>query len=127
MTDAPLVLIAEDNEKNRKLVRDLLSFRDIPWMEAADGPSAVAMAVEHGPGIVLMDIDLPGYDGVVALGHLREDPRTRDIPVIALTAYAMKGDEERLLAAGFDAYIAKPIDVRSFVDSVLAVAAGKAR
>ena len=118
----PVVLITEDNDVNRKLVRDLLSFRAVPHLEAVCGAEAFDLAVAEQPDVVLMDIDLPDMPGTAVLARLRADPRTAAIPVIAVTAFAMKGDAEELLAAGFDAYISKPIDVRSFVDEVVAVA-----
>lgn len=118
----PVVLITEDNEKNRKLVRELLGSRGIPYLEAATGAAALTVAAEARPDVVLMDIHLPDMEGTEALAQLRDDARTTHIPVIAVTALAMKGDAERFLAAGFDAYIAKPIDVRTFVDAVVAMA-----
>ena len=120
----PLVLITEDNDKNRKLVRELLRFRGIPYLEATTAAEALDVAARERPDIVLMDIHLPDMDGVQALERLRADSRTAAIPVVAVTAYAMKGDADRLAAAGFDAYIAKPIDVQTFVDTVEAVLAG---
>lgn len=109
-----LVLIVEDNEKNLKLTRDLLQVKGYRTIEAADAGTGIALAREHVPRVVLMDIQLPDMDGVAALAELRADPRTASIPVIAVTAFAMAGDRERFLAAGFDDYVTKPIDIRAF-------------
>ena len=107
-----LILIVEDNERNRRLVRDVLQFRGYQTIEAETGEDAVRMARERQPALVLMDIQLPGIDGVEALARLREDASTATIPVVALTAFAMKEDRERLLQAGFRAYLEKPLNVR---------------
>ena len=109
-----LVLIVEDNEKNLKLTRDLLQVKGFRTIEATDAAAGIALAVEHQPRVVLMDIQLPDMDGLEALAALRADGRTADIPVIAVTAFAMTGDRERFLEAGFDDYVTKPIDVRAF-------------
>ena len=109
-----LILVVEDNEKNLKLVRDLLQFNGFLTLEASTARRGLELAVEHGPHLILMDIQLPDMDGVAALGQLRADPLTAAIPVVALTAFAMKEDRERFLGAGFDGYLAKPIDVRAF-------------
>jgi two-component system cell cycle response regulator DivK len=113
-----LILIVEDNEKNLKLVRDILQFKGYRTLEAVTGEEGIALAVAHMPNLVLMDIQLPDMDGVTALGKLRGDGGTAAIPVIALTAFAMKDDRDRLMAAGFDGYLSKPIDIRSFPDEV---------
>jgi two-component system cell cycle response regulator DivK len=113
-----VVLIAEDNDKNMKLFRDVLEAKGYRPLEAETGERAVELASEYVPDLVLMDIQLPGIDGVGALGRLRADERTASIPVLALTAQAMRGDRERFLAAGFDGYISKPIDVVDFVATV---------
>lgn len=118
------VLVVEDNERGRKLVSTLLELRGYPVLQARSAQEGVDQAVEHQPGLILMDIQLPDMPGTEALALLRQNPRTRNIPVVALTALAMKGDRERLLADGFDGYLAKPIDVRTFVDSLEAVMAG---
>lgn len=107
------VLIVEDNPRNLKLVRDVLGHAGYETLEAADGEAGVALAVERRPDLVLMDINLPGMTGVEALARLRADPATASIPVAALTAYAMKDDRARILAAGFDGYLDKPVDVRA--------------
>jgi two-component system cell cycle response regulator DivK len=113
-----LVLIIEDNEKNLKLTRDLLQVKGFRTIEASDAITGIALAVEHLPSVVLMDIQLPDLDGEAALQRLRADTRTASIPVIALTAFAMTGDRERFLGAGFDDYVTKPIDVKTFPDFV---------
>ena len=106
------VLIVEDNARNRKLVRDVLGHAGYETLEACDGEAGVALARERRPDLILMDINLPGIDGVEALARLRADAATAAIPVVALTAYAMKDDRERFLAAGFDGYLEKPVSVR---------------
>ena len=113
-----LILIVEDNAKNMKLARDVLQYRGFRTLEAVTAADGVALAVEHSPDLVLMDIQLPDADGVSALQQLRSDPSTRTIPVVAFTASVMEADRERLSAAGFDGYLAKPIDVKAFPDQV---------
>jgi two-component system cell cycle response regulator DivK len=112
------VLVVEDNEKNMKLVRDVLTASGYSTLEATTGGRAMELAREHAPNLVLMDIRLPDIDGVEALGRFRADARTASIPVLALTAQAMEGDRERFLAAGFDGYISKPVNI---VDLLAAV------
>ena len=109
-----LILIVEDNDKNRKLARDVLRFSGYRTVEATDGETGVRLAAEHSPAIILMDIQLPGIDGITALERIRADARTAGIPAVALTASVMTGDRERFVKAGFDGFIAKPIDVSSF-------------
>jgi two-component system cell cycle response regulator DivK len=113
-----VVLIVEDNDKNMKLFRDVLQATGYTTLEARSGEQAVELATEHVPNLVLMDIQLPGMDGVAALGRIREDPRTAAVPVVALTAQAMRGDRERFMKAGFDGYISKPVNVAEFVGTV---------
>jgi two-component system cell cycle response regulator DivK len=115
-----LILIVEDNEKNLKLARDVLRFHGYRTVEATDGESAVAMSVEHLPALILMDIQLPGIDGIVAMKRIRSDERTKHIPTVALTASVMTGDRERFDDAGFDGFIAKPIEVKNFPGQVRA-------
>jgi two-component system cell cycle response regulator DivK len=115
-----LILIVEDNEKNLKLARDVLRFHGFRTVEAIDGESAVTMSLEHLPALILMDIQLPGIDGIVAMQRIRADERTKHIPTVALTASVMTGDRERFDKAGFDGFIAKPIEVKSFPDQVRA-------
>jgi len=112
------ILIVEDNEKNMKLFRDVLQARGYRTLEATSGGRAVELAAEHEPDLVLMDIQLPDFGGVEALGRLRADERTAASPVLALTAQAMDGDRERFLAAGFDGYLSKPVDIVDLVATV---------
>lgn len=110
-----LILIIEDNEKNRKLVRDVLQFKGYKTIEAETAEEGILLALNISPALILMDIQLPGINGVEALGQLRADPATRAIPVIAVTASAMTHDREKIMAAGFDAYQRKPIDIKEFL------------
>ena len=112
------VLVVEDNERNMKLVRDILVAAGYRTLEATSGQEAVDLATEHIPDVVLMDLRLPDIDGVEALRRLRADERTASIPVLAVTAQAMHGDRERFLAAGFDDYVSKPVDVHGLVETV---------
>jgi CheY-like chemotaxis protein len=112
------ILVVEDNERNLKLVRDVLQFAGYEVISARSGEQGVALAREHAPDLVLMDLQLPAMDGTEALRILRDDPQTREIPVVAVTAFAMKDDRERALDAGFDSYLEKPISVRAFPDLV---------
>lgn len=118
--DGHLVLIIEDNDKNLKLVRDILQFHGFRTAESTDAEAGLRLAHELRPDLVLMDIALPGMDGVTALRELRSQPSTETIPVVALTASAMQADRERLLGAGFDGYLVKPIDIKAFPGQVLA-------
>jgi two-component system, cell cycle response regulator DivK len=113
-----LILIVEDNEKNRKLERDILQFHGYRTMEAETAEEGLQLAQATPPALVLMDIQLPGMNGIEALRHLRADARTRAIPVIAVTASVMDQDRRKILAAGFDGYQAKPIEVTQFVAAV---------
>ena len=113
-----LILIVEDNDKNLKLVRDILRFKGYRTLEAGTAEEGIALAAEHLPHLILMDVQLPGIDGVTALGRLKVEPRTAPITVIALTAFAMKDDRERFVRAGFDGYLVKPIDVKQFPEQV---------
>jgi CheY-like chemotaxis protein len=112
------VLIVEDNEKNTKLFRDVLQATGYSTLEAATGEEALALAVQNGPALVLMDVQLPGIDGVETLARLRADRRTAFIPVLAVTAQAMRGDGDRFLDAGFDGYLSKPIDIAQLIEAV---------
>ena len=118
-----LVLIVDDNEKNAKLARDVLQVAGFRTLEAATGGAGVSLAVEQLPDVVLMDIRLPDMDGVEALRTLRGINATAAIPVVALTALAMRGDPERFLEEGFDGYLEKPISVREFPQQVRAFCA----
>jgi two-component system cell cycle response regulator DivK len=113
-----LVLIIEDNEKNLKLTRDLLQLNGLRTLEAASAEEGVPLAVVHRPDVILLDIQLPGIDGIAAVAQFRIAPETARTPIVALTAYAMKGDRERLLTAGFDGYLSKPINVKTFANDV---------
>lgn len=113
-----VILVVEDNERNLKLLRDVLEYAGYEVRAAQTAEDGIALAVSKPPDLVLMDLQLPGIDGMEALRRLREDPRTADIPVVAVTAQAMRQDRERALAAGFDGYVEKPISVRAFLDQV---------
>jgi len=115
-----LVLIVEDNDKNLKLERDVLQFHGFRTIEAGTGEDGVAIAAEELPDLVLMDIALPGIDGVEATRQLKAQETTAKIPVVALTASVMQADRARFQEAGFAGLIAKPIDVLAFPDQVLA-------
>jgi CheY-like chemotaxis protein len=113
-----LILIVEDHEKNRKLVRDVLQARGYQTVETETGEEGLRVAREMRPALVLMDIQLPGIDGVETFRQLRADPATRTIPVIAVTASAMTHSRQQVLAAGFDGYQTKPIAVKEFLELV---------
>ncbi len=113
-----LILIVEDNERNRRLARDVLQATGYKTIEAETGEDGVRLAKEKKPALILMDIQLPGINGIVALGQLRADESTRAIPVIAVTASAMAQDKQKIIAAGFDGYQSKPINVREFLAGV---------
>lgn len=115
---AELVLIVDDNEKNTKLARDVLRFAGFRTIEAGSGRAGFSLAVEQLPDVILMDIRLPDMEGTVVLRNLKDEPRTAQIPVVALTSSAMKGDRESFLEAGFDGYMEKPISVKAFPDQV---------
>ena len=114
----PVILVVEDNERNLKLLRDVLEYAGYDVRAARTAEDGITLAVSEPPDLVLMDLQLPGIDGMEALRRLRESPRTADIPVVAVTAQAMKQDRERALRAGFDGYVEKPISVRAFPDQV---------
>ena len=113
-----LILIVEDNDKNLKLVRDVLQHQGYQTIEAGTGEEGVRLARERHPALVLMDIQLPGIDGIEALNQLRADPTTRAIPVMAVTASVMAHDRKKIMTAGFDGYQTKPIRVRDFIGAV---------
>jgi two-component system, cell cycle response regulator DivK len=113
-----LVLIVEDNERNLKLVRDVLGHAGFEVVCARDAEAGIELARERMPDAILMDVNLPGISGVEALERLRAEAATAAIPVAALTAYAMKDDRARFLAAGFDAYLEKPVSVRELPGQV---------
>ena len=113
-----LILITEDNEKNRKLMREVLRVTGYQTLETETAEEGIRLAQEAGPALILMDIQLPGMDGIMALAALRGDPRTKEIPVIAVTASAMTHNRSRILAAGFDGLQTKPISVKEFLQLV---------
>jgi len=119
-----LVLIVEDNEKNMKLVRDVLQAKGYATLEAVTGEDGVRLARERLPGLVLMDIQLPGINGIEALRQLRAEPSTAAIPVIAVTASVMASDRRNIVDAGFDGYVGKPLNLREFLDAVAAALKG---
>jgi two-component system cell cycle response regulator DivK len=112
------VLIVEDNELNMKLFHDLLSAHGYETLQTRDGVQALAMAREHRPDLILMDIQLPEVSGLEVTRWIKEDESLKDIPVVAVTAFAMKGDEEKMREGGCEAYIAKPISVGKFIETV---------
>ena len=114
------ILLVEDNETNMKLSLFLLESAKHTVLTATNAEAGLALAREQHPDLILMDIQLPGMDGLQATAQLKADEATREIPVLALTALAMKGDEERILAAGCDGYIAKPLDYKEFLAKVQA-------
>jgi two-component system, cell cycle response regulator DivK len=119
--------VVEDNEKNMKLFRDVLLASGYRTLEATTAGQAVELAATHAPDLVLMDIQLPDFGGDEALVRLRADERSASIPVVALTAQAMEGDRERFLAAGFDGYLSKPVNVGDLVATVRGYCEGASR
>jgi CheY-like chemotaxis protein len=113
-----LIVIVEDNDKSRKLVRDVLAHANYRLLEAESGEEGVRLAREHHPALIVMDIHLPGIDGIEALHRLRAVPETQDIPVLAVTASAMTSERTKIMAAGFDGYESKPISVKKFLAAV---------
>jgi two-component system cell cycle response regulator DivK len=113
-----LTLIVEDNEKNRKLVRDVLNVKGYKTIETETAEEGLNLAVEKQPALILMDIQLPGIDGITALKRLRADPRTQTVPVIAITASAMTYNRLTMMAEGFDGFQSKPISVKDFLEEV---------
>jgi len=113
-----VILVVEDNERNLKLLRDVLEYAGFDVRTARTAEDGITLAVSEPPDLVLMDLQLPGIDGMEALRRLRGSPLTAGIPVVAVTAQAMKHDRERALEAGFDGYVVKPISVRAFPDQV---------
>ena len=106
------ILVVEDNDKNRMLIKDIMQYHGYEVIEAENGKIGVELAKQHLPDLILMDIQMPVMDGFTAIALLKEDPATKSIRMIALTSFAMKGDREKIMHAGFDDYIAKPIDTR---------------
>ncbi len=112
------VMIVEDNDLNMKLFHDLLDAHGYQTLQTRNGMEALALAREHHPDLILMDIQLPEVSGLEVTKWLKEDDKLRSIPVVAVTAFAMKGDEERIREGGCEAYISKPISVSKFMDTV---------
>jgi two-component system, cell cycle response regulator DivK len=112
------ILVVEDNERNMKLFRDVLQATGYQTLEASTAEQALTLASRYRPALVLMDIQLPDIDGLEALARLRMDERTAAIPVLAVTAQAMRGDHERFTAAGFDGYLSKPVDIDELLEIV---------
>jgi two-component system cell cycle response regulator DivK len=113
-----LVLIVEDNERNLKLVRDVLQVKGYSTIEAGTAEDGIKLASEKKPDLILMDIQLPGMNGIDALKVLRKDPATATIPVVAVTASVMQQDRKHITEAGFDGYVGKPINVKEFLEAV---------
>ena len=113
-----LILIIEDNEKNRKLVRDVLQVKGYKTIETETAEEGLKLALQQSPALILMDIQLPGMDGITALKQLRADPKTNGIAAIAITASAMTHNRQTMLAEGFDGYQTKPISVKEFLAEV---------
>jgi len=112
------ILIVEDNEKNMKLARDVLQSRGYVTLEAVTGEDGVRMAIEKKPDLVLMDIQLPGINGIEALRQVRADPECARIPIVAFTASVMSSDRSQITAAGFDGFLGKPINLKEFLETV---------
>jgi two-component system cell cycle response regulator DivK len=115
-----LILIVEDNDKNLKLVRDVLQVKGYATIEAGSGEDGIRLAGERNPDLILMDIQLPGMNGIEALKVLRANPATAGIPVVAVTASVMQQDRNLITEAGFDGYIGKPLNLKEFLESVRA-------
>ncbi|MGH7816675.1 MAG: response regulator [Candidatus Binatia bacterium] len=113
-----LILIIEDNEKNRKLARDVLQVKGYKTIESETAEEGLKLAVEKSPAVILMDIQLPGMDGITAMKQLKADPKTKSIPVIAITASAMTYNRQTMTAQGFDGYQTKPIGLKDFLGEV---------
>jgi two-component system, cell cycle response regulator DivK len=113
-----VILIVEDNELNMKLFHDLLDAHGYTTLQTRNGREALELARKHRPALILMDIQLPEVSGLEVTRWLKDDPQLRDIPVVAVTAFAMKGDEERIRSGGCEAYISKPISVVGFMGTI---------
>jgi two-component system, cell cycle response regulator DivK len=112
------ILVIEDTEDNRRILRDLLTRAGFDLIEATDGESGVSMATAHRPDLILMDIQLPVFDGYEATRRIKANPDTKDIPIIAVTSYALSGDESKAIAAGCNGYVAKPFSPRKILAMV---------
>jgi CheY-like chemotaxis protein len=113
-----IILIIEDNKLNRKLITSLLSLKKYCVLEAEDAEAGIEIARRNMPDLILMDIQLPGMDGLAATRILKKDDHLKNIPIVAVTSYAMSGDEEKAIAAGCVGYITKPIETRKFLKSI---------
>ena len=120
-----LILIIEDNEKNRKLCRDVLQVKGFRTIESESAEEGLKLAHEQSPALILMDIQLPGMDGVTAMKQLKADPSTKGIPIVAITASAMTNNRTAMLAEGFDGYQTKPISLKDFLGEVARVLAAR--
>lgn len=114
----PTVLVVEDNPLNMKLATDLLQLNGFPVLQATDGETAVQLAKTHQPALVLLDLHLPGMDGVAVFQQLKAQPEGQSMKIVALTASAMKEEEARIRSLGFDEFIAKPLDTRQFIPTI---------
>src|SRR5271169_4978927 len=112
------ILVVEDNEQNRILMRQILKYHGYEVLEAADGAAGLKLAREHMPDLILLDLPMPVMGGFTVIRELRNTPELNKLKVIAVTSFAMKGDREKALEAGFDEYVTKPIDTRKFVEIV---------
>jgi CheY-like chemotaxis protein len=112
------ILVIEDNELNMKLIRTLLQRGSYNVLEAIDAESGIRLARENKPALIIMDVQLPGMDGLQATRLMKEDPGLKEIPVVALTAHAMEGDEEKAIEVGCAGYISKPFDIKGFLDTI---------
>ncbi len=122
-----VVLIVEDNDKNMKLARDILQAKGYATLEAITGEDGVLVAKDKLPDLVLMDIQLPGINGIEAFRQLRADPRTARIPIAAFTASVTPSDRSKVIEAGFDAFLSKPIDLKQFVATIKLLVEGGGR
>lgn len=118
MTIAKRILVVEDNELNMKLFCDILEANGYETIKSTDGTTALELARKHHPALILMDIQLPEISGLEVTRRIREDPLVSKIPIVAVTAFAMRGDEEKIREGGCEAYIAKPISVSQFLETV---------
>jgi len=122
-----LILIIEDNEKNRRLARDVLQVKGYKTIESETAEEGLKLAVDKSPALILMDIQLPGMDGITAMKQLKADPNTKSIPIIAITASAMTHNRTTMLAEGFDGYQTKPISLKDFLGEIERVLAGRGK
>jgi len=122
-----LILIIEDNEKNRRLARDVLQVKGYKTIESETAEEGLKLALEKSPALILMDIQLPGMDGITAMKQLKADATTKSIPIIAVTASAMTHNRTTMLAEGFDGYQTKPISLKDFLGEIERVLAGRGK